>query len=83
MAFTVITEEQMEHLRYARPMHWPYCYDQHMRKNLLIVSAEGDGQVHNEDRICSTYVRCYYMDLHGDAQEDRHGLHTRVFDAKE
>ena len=83
MAITVITKEQMEHLRYARPTRWSSCYDQHMRKNLFIVSAESDGHVHKEDRRWSTHVQCYYMDLHGDTHEDRHGLLTRVLDAKE
>ena len=54
-----------------------------MRKNLLIANAESDGHVHNEDRRCSTYVRCYYMYLHGDAHEDRYGLLIKVLDAKE
>ncbi len=81
MAITVITEEQMEHLRYARQTRWPSCHDQDMRKNLLIANTESDGHVYNEDRRCSTDVRCYYMDLHGDADEDRHCLLTRVLDA--
>ena len=78
MAITVITEEQIECLT-----RWPYCYDQHLRKNLLIANAESDRHVLNGDRKCRTHVRCYYMDLHGNAHENIHGLLTRVLDAKE
>ncbi len=79
MVITVITKEQMEHLRYARPMHWPYCYHQHMRMNVLMASAEFDEHVHNGDRRCLKHVQRYCMNLHGDST----GLLTRVFDAKE
>ena len=73
----------MERLRCARSTRWPFCYHQHMGKNLLIVRAESDGRVDNGNGRCLTLVPCYYVNLNGDAHEVGHGLLTRVFDARE
>ncbi len=50
-----------------------------------MTNAENDGRASNisEEELTVTYVRRYYMDLHGDAHEDRRSLITRVFHAKE
>ena len=54
-----------------------------MRKNPLVASVESDGRIYNRDGRWLTHVGCYHMNLHGDAHEERHGLLTRVFVAKE